>query len=180
MRRTRPSSAGFTLLELILVMVIICVALAMAAPSLRGWSHGSQLRDAGDQFLTLARWARAHAASEARVHRLNVDAAGGKYWVTEQVGTRFTSVQTTQQDQQFASIPSTFGQVYTLPEGLRIQLTDLQDKTVDAVDIYPSGRMTPARVRISGSQETGSLTIECPTPTEGFSYANGQQQQQRP
>jgi Tfp pilus assembly protein FimT len=165
----RPSSAGFTRLELILVLVIICVALAMAAPSLHGWSRGSQLRDSGDQFLTLARWARAQAASQARVYRLNVDAAAGTFWVTVQQG------------DQFVPVGSTFGQVYTLPDELRIELSDLQGKAAQAVDFYPSGRMTPAHVRLSGPPPTGAIDIECPTPTEGFAYTAGtQQQQQRP
>ena len=41
-----PRQSGFTLLELILVMVIICTALALAAPSLNGWARGSKMRDA--------------------------------------------------------------------------------------------------------------------------------------
>ena len=163
-RRTRHPRSAFTLLELILVMVIICTALAMAAPSLRGWSRGSQLRDTGDQFLTLARWARASATADAKIYRLNVDAAAGKYWVTVQQG-----------DQSFASVQSTFGRVYTMPEGLRIELTDLQGKPVDSVDFFPSGRTATGRVRIVGDQQTGAVAIECATPVDGYAYANGQQ-----
>ena len=163
-RSRRSSSAAFTLLELILVLVIICTILAMAAPSLRGWSHGSQMRDAADQFLTIARWARATATSEAKIHRLNVDTAGGKYWVTVQQGGEFANAQ------------STFGRVYQMPDGIRIELTDLQNKPVESVDFFPSGRSATGRVRISSQTDGGTLEIECPTPVEGYGYATAQHQ----
>jgi prepilin-type N-terminal cleavage/methylation domain-containing protein len=41
MTQRRGQYRGFTLLELVLVMVIVCVALAMVAPSLAGWNQGS-------------------------------------------------------------------------------------------------------------------------------------------
>ena len=149
------------------MLVIICTALAMAAPSLRGWSRGSQLRDAGDQFLTIARWARASATAEAKIYRLNVDAAAGRYWVTVQ-----------QRDQQFVAAQSSFGRVYELPEGTRIELTDLQNKPVESVDFYPSGRVAPGRVRIAGPPDSnaGVLNIECPTPVDNYAYTADSQQ----
>jgi prepilin-type N-terminal cleavage/methylation domain-containing protein len=39
----RSTSRGFTLLELVVVMMIIATVLAMAAPSLRGWHKGAML-----------------------------------------------------------------------------------------------------------------------------------------
>ena len=65
-RRTRKASVAFTLLELVLVLVVLSTALAVAAPSMRGWSKGSTLRDAGDQFLAVARWARSQAVAGAK------------------------------------------------------------------------------------------------------------------
>jgi prepilin-type N-terminal cleavage/methylation domain-containing protein len=160
----RTSSRAFTLIELILVMLIIAIALAMAAPNLRGWSHGSQLRNAGDQFLTLTRYANAQAISEGKKYRHKDDPGQGRYWITVQQG----------QD-QFVNVTSEFGQVYSMPEGMQITLSDLQSKPVDSVDFYPSGRVTPAHVRIAGSAEVGAVDIEAATPAEGFSYVTQQQ-----
>src|SRR3954468_14738547 len=89
-RRSEPR--GFTLLELILVLVIMSIALAMAAPSLKGWSRGGKLRDAGEQFLALTRYALAQSAAESRVYRLNVDVQGGRYWLTAADGAAFANL----------------------------------------------------------------------------------------
>src|SRR5580765_396353 len=80
---------GFTLLELVLVLLILCIAAAASAPSLVGWGRASAVRDAGDQFLSVARWARTQALAESTVYRLNVDANSGTYWVTVQQGMNY-------------------------------------------------------------------------------------------
>src|SRR3972149_3661562 len=66
-------SVGFTLLELILVMVILSTVLAMAAPSLRGFFASRQIQDAAAQILALTQFARSQAVSEGTTYRLNFD-----------------------------------------------------------------------------------------------------------
>src|SRR5215475_2100789 len=78
-RRTRYS--GFTLLELVLVMLIACTALAIAAPKMSGWSNAGKLRNLADQFITLTRYARTNAISEATIYRIQIDTQGGKFWL---------------------------------------------------------------------------------------------------
>jgi Tfp pilus assembly protein FimT len=156
-QRRQSSSAAFTLLELVLVMVVICTALAVAAPSMRGWSRGSRLRDAGDQFLALTRLARSQAVAESRVHRLYVDPASGRYWVAAQEG------------QQFVPIGSSLGQVFVLPEDLVIELTGLeaQSSSMEFIEFHPTGRTWPARVRIA-LDENDFLEIACESPADEF------------
>src|SRR4051812_2843876 len=103
--KMRAKNFGFTLLELVLVMMIIATVLAAAAPRLTGWSRGTKLRDAGDQFLSLTKYARTQAIADCRVYRLNVDAGQGAYWLTIQQG------------QQFANLGSDFGRIFLVPDG---------------------------------------------------------------
>jgi type II secretion system protein H len=153
----RARHHGFTLIELITVMVIICVVLAMAAPSLQGWSRGSKLRDAGDQFLAVARYAQTQAVSEARIYRLQVDAKAGRYWLAAQDGTELVE-------------PATdFGRPYDVPEGFRLEMTDLGGQPLELVDFYPTGRCQAARVRIIDREYVAM--VECVSPTEGFALA---------
>src|SRR3954468_1875442 len=133
-RRSEPR--GFTLLELILVLVIISIALAMAAPSLKGWSRGGKLRDAGDQFLALTRYARAQSAAESRIYRLNLDAQAGHYWLTASDGT------------QFVNLGNEFGRTFALPEGFKIAMTD-GTKQLEYVDFFPTGRTQAAHVTLT-------------------------------
>ncbi|MEO6437495.1 MAG: GspH/FimT family pseudopilin [Tepidisphaeraceae bacterium] len=159
--RRRTYSAAFTLLELVLVLVVLSTALAVAAPSMRAWSKGSKLRDAGDQFLSVTRWARSQAIADSRVYRLYVDPAAGQYWVAAQDG------------QEFVALGSGLGRVNVLSEDLRIQLTNLdvqgasQASTLEFVEFYPTGRAWPARVRIT--LDNGDATdIVCESPAEEF------------
>ena len=140
------------------MLLILCIGAAAAAPSLVGWGRASTVRDAGDQFLAVARWARTAALADSTVYRLNVDSASGTYWVTVQDG------------QQFVPPGNEFGRVFSVPDGLAITMTTWQQdaqQPLSAVDFLPTGRTQPARVRI-GRADNDAVNIECPSPAEGF------------
>ena len=82
--RQYDGDRGFTLLELILVMVILSTVLAMAAPSLRGFFASRKTHDTAAQILALTQFARSQAISEGIVYRLNFDTRQRTYWLTAQ------------------------------------------------------------------------------------------------
>ena len=152
-------SAGFTLIELVLVLVVIALAVGVAAPSLRGWNRGSRLRDASEQFITLARLARTQSAATGRTHRL-VMGNDGRCFVAAQDG------------EQFTELRSPYEGSFQVPEGVTLRLTDMQDAPREFVDFFPNGRTQAARLTVSlddGSQ----MFVECATPTEGYRVVNG-------
>ena len=169
--RTQTSHRGFTLLELVLVLVIICTALAIAAPSLRGWSHGTYLRNAADEFVAVTRYARTQAVATGQLHRLTVES--GQYQVTVQRG------------EEFVPVASDLGHAL-LPEGFAIELTS-SGQTADngnssgigknnsnsgtSIDFFPTGRTQPAKVSIRSGQGD-VLEIECAAPSESFRVLN--------
>ena len=143
-----------------LVLVIISIALAAAAPALRGWGKGSRLRASADQFVAVARWARTQAIANSQVYRLNIDANAGRYFLTVQNGT------------QFEPIGSTWGQVFDVPGGFGISVNEASSKQpLGTLDFLPTGRTQPAWVRIT-SDDGFAIDIKCPTPAEGFSLVN--------
>ena len=160
MSRPRSNPAGFTLLELILVMVIICTALALAAPSLNGWARGSKMRDQVDQFIALTQFARTQAISTATVHRLQIDGAARGYYVLIQDA-----------DGQFVQLNTEMGQQFQLPDEFSLKMTDDSGQNRDFVDFYPTGRTDPATVVIT-APDGDSKTIQCPSPTEAFRLVN--------
>src|SRR5437764_12831170 len=94
MRYRKRHVRAFTLLELVMVMVLACLALALVAPSLSNWSHGNQLRDAADEFVSLTRYARSSAIAESITYRLSIDPQSGSYQLTAQNGDAFAPLQT--------------------------------------------------------------------------------------
>jgi prepilin-type N-terminal cleavage/methylation domain-containing protein len=175
---------GFTLLELVLVMLLIAISLSVAAPSLRGFLSGSKSRDAATHLLSVMQWARGRAAAEARIYRLNISAQDGSYQVMVQQG------------EQFVESPSDFGQVFAIPDGMTMQFVRGMPQNPlpgavqrpparaaasgvgDFIDFHPDGRNDPASVRLADDQ--GSVyIIESPSPAEPFRILSREETSQR-
>ena len=146
--------AGFTLLELVLVMVIICTVLAMASASLRGFFGSRRTADAAAQIVALTQFARGRAAAEGRVWRMNLDTQGGKYWLTAQkAGT-------------FETIPSEFGRVFLLPEGTSAEWVAPAGAQLRGwIPFHADGRTEAAHLRLTGRQGQ-TADIVCDAPAE--------------
>jgi type II secretion system protein H len=157
-RRGRQN--GFTLLELILVMMIVCITLAMVAPSLRGWSKGSRLRDEADAFVAVTRLARTQAVTSSKPYRLVIDSSAGTYQLMVQEG------------EEFVALNSGFGRVFELPTGYRIELRATQESMENFIPFYPTGRTQPAQVRIT-SDLGETVDIECASPAESYEIVLG-------
>ena len=150
-------SVGFTLLELILVMVILSTVLAMAAPSLRGFFASRQLQDAAAQILALTQFARSQAVSEGTTYRLNFDPDEATYWLTAN------------QSGAFEELGVEFGRVFDLPKDTELELEGLeQDGHESYVAFEPQGTVTPATIGLIDRR--GSIVkLYCPAATESFS-----------
>jgi len=148
---------GFTLLELVLVMVIICTVLAMAAPSLRGFFASRKTVDAAAQLTALAHLARSCAVAEGKTYRLNLDTEAGTYWLTAQHGGGFRKLGTE------------FGRVFSLPEGTRASWKEPAEAAFRRyLTFSPGGRTDATTIELRGLQGE-VVCVTCPSPTERFS-----------
>jgi type II secretion system protein H len=71
--------AGFTLIELILVMTIMLIIVGVAAPSLKGFFRGRNLDNEAVRFLALTRFGQSRAINEGVPVELWVNAKAGSY-----------------------------------------------------------------------------------------------------
>lgn len=155
-RPSRSPSGGFSLLELILVMLIIAVVLAIAAPTLRGFASSRQVRDAAASLVVLTQWARMKAVSEARRYRLNIDIEEGEYWLEAQEGANFKE------------LGVDFGQRFEFPVGITVEWEKpTQGGRGETIEFGPSGRTEPATLRLTGKAGT-VLDVICESPSEPF------------
>lgn len=84
----RRNSAGFTLIEILLVVFLLGAFFSVAAPGLLGTDDMS-LRRASRGLVTTIRHLYARAAFEKRVYRLSFDVDSGEYWTEVLVENRF-------------------------------------------------------------------------------------------
>ena len=154
-RRTHLRRA-FTLFELVLVLVMISILMAVAAPSLRNSFAGWRARDATEDLFTLTRLARERAIADRTVYRLNIDTRGGTYWIQVQDGERFVATGTD------------FGQIARFPDGMRVELSRADGVVAGSwIDFHPNGRTDPATIRLTNSLNELTV-IHCPSPAETF------------
>jgi prepilin-type N-terminal cleavage/methylation domain-containing protein len=78
MARTQ-TGRGFTLIELVVVMMLLTTALAVCAPRLSNFVRGRKLTEESRRFLALTRYARSEAASRGVPMDLWLDPQAGKY-----------------------------------------------------------------------------------------------------
>lgn len=84
-RRAGHFESGFTLIELILVLVLIAIITTAATPALRGFTQRGSLDDAAAALLTLTQQAQTRAAHESIPYRVVFDLDGHTAWL-EKVG----------------------------------------------------------------------------------------------
>jgi type II secretion system protein H len=159
---SQRGTRGFTLLELILVMVILSTVLAMAAPSLRGFFTSRQTHDTAAQILALTQLARSQAISEGILYRLNFDTRERTYWLTAQ------------RAGVFEKLTTGFGQIYTLPKDMNVELEELDEEEDDVfLEFTPQGTVTAGTVRII-DRRGRAIEVTCPTATESFSVVESE------
>ena len=152
----KTRAKGFTLLELVMVLVLISTVLAMAAPSLRGFVKGRQIAEAVAQVLSLTHLARSQAASQGCVYRLNIDAEAKAYWLTMQrAGT-------------FVELDSEHGRRFHLPEEVSVTLEfSVTNALTTYIQFYPDGRSDQVTIKLTGRGKK-VFEVTCPSAAERF------------
>ena len=130
MKRTRHN-LGFTILELVLVLVIMAIVLAIAAPSLQAWRAGSELRYCAEDVVSATHWARSRAICEARTYVLVIDRQNGACGVRVMDGQTATNV------------AGEFGQpiVVTPPADISMRSMHLGNRWIRSIFIQPGASM---------------------------------------
>ncbi len=132
--------SGFTLLELLVVLVIGVLLVSLAPPLLSGLSGASELRGAARQLAAGLRSARNEAVSRQREATLTLDLDRRRFGVTGDP------------------------REITLPEGLALRLYTAQAEVVDAatggIRFFPDGSSTGGSITVSGANRAYRVTVD--------------------
>jgi prepilin-type N-terminal cleavage/methylation domain-containing protein len=74
-------SSGFTLLELLIVIILAGVVIALVVPSMRDTLTGDNLKKASRQFIGMERKLRGEAVRDQKDYILCIDLPNSAYWV---------------------------------------------------------------------------------------------------
>lgn len=152
---TNLGHRGFTILELVIVLMLMAIVLAAVAPSLTGWNRGQRLDNAAGRLLAASRFARSEAISAAAPHRLEIDALGGSYRVTRL------------EAQSYMPVAGEFGRNAILPEAMVINIARQDESGASVIEFYANGRLTPATVTLTADWGE-SLTLASTAAAESF------------
>ena len=127
---------GFTLIEILFVVIMLSVIIGLAIPSLSKSSVDFKLSDESQNIVSLSIYARQRAISESRIYRINIDEEQNSYNLLyrDEATTNFTSPL------------DKFGQTYYLGGDLKIK----SDKS--AINFYPDSRVDQATISITSSK----------------------------
>lgn len=108
---------GFTLLELMIVLVLMAIMSAMIIPEMRGTYENALLRSTSRDLIGVLNLAYSRAVSINHVHRVRLETSSGKYFVEERV--RGTS-----HGGDFIPVRNVSGSEGTLDQRISIQIRD--------------------------------------------------------
>lgn len=155
--RTVPAG-GFTLLELILVMIILCTMLAMAAPSLRGFFSSRQIRDAAEHLVAVARYAKVQSVYQSRPYRLNFRLEDGayEYWLS--------SIDKS----EYKRLENDFGSRFKLAKEIEVDFDNFSnDGGIWYIDFSPQGYSRQCRIELQDEADN-YVDVVCYGPAENF------------
>jgi prepilin-type N-terminal cleavage/methylation domain-containing protein len=182
---TRPD--GFTLIELILVMLLLTIIIGTAMPSVRGFLGWSRSRDSVAQIIAMTQYARSKAAADAKTYKLGAN--GATCWLEVQEGEVFNRVD-----------GDDLARIIEVPDGASVEFVpSLNSNTAntpsssppsssyaaqsgaalianDGIFFYPDGRTSPGTIRYT-SPAGVPLILGSPSPSESFRVMSQQEAQ---
>jgi prepilin-type N-terminal cleavage/methylation domain-containing protein len=138
--RYRPQ-AGFTLLELLVVLGILSVLVGVSVPQFRGTFRHLQLQVVASDVATLLTYAGRRAVATGEVLRVHFDVEGRRYWlVTAPRGSA---------EETFERVSGKFGRVSFVPASVSFA------PSIRDVTFYPDGRADRFELVISDDGPLG-------------------------
>lgn len=155
-RRTR-ATAGFTLLEVTLVLLIIAIAIGVVIPRLRD-TNRARLESHVRKLAVMVRFLRHEAILNGRTYRLNYSIDDAAYWVTSSDGEGEASA--------FTPEEGILAKAVTFPEPIGfadLVLPDTFGQIQEGggfTDFYPDGYVDLTLMHVGNGEEMYTLFVD--------------------
>jgi len=134
----RRSVVGFTLLELMAVIVILMVVVAFSVPRFRRTFNHLQLQVFANDMIRLLAYANQRAVTRGEVLKIHFDLEGRRYWLAS-----------TNESGKSTRIASKLTRVSPIPETITLQPSGRE------LNFYPDGRADRFEMSILDHQQDG-------------------------
>ena len=158
MRKSADILRAFTLVELIVVMALLALTMAFAAPSLARSMRGRHLDHEATRFIALTEYGRDEAVSQGVPMALWIDAASGRFGIAPKAG--------------YASDDAR-GREYVLTDGISFDTSgDSLKQTTSAslIEFAPDGSPEPANVESIRLVDRFSEVVLIARTSDGWGY----------
>ena len=144
---------GFTLLELLVVLVIISLMSALVVPKIAGSMVNLKLKTASKRVSAALRYARSNAVSEKRTYAAAFDFDKNRLSIfTSPIDGGENDEEPVEDEEGSASRP----RVYDLPEGIRVEKGVAGDEEVDSglfqIFFFPNGGSSGGHVILANNR----------------------------
>jgi len=143
---TRANDRGFTLIELMIVMVVIIVVAATAMPNVLGVKHNRPLINATQQTLSMAQYTKNRSVNDFRAYGLQIatdEGVGGILRVFRGTGPQCGSIDTTGEPSRTYDVNAE----YKDPDGTgssQIRIVETFPQGIELICFTPDGRVLDA------------------------------------
>ena len=173
--KTRAKQRGFTLIELMIVMVVIIIVAATAMPNVMGLKHNRPLVNATQQTLSMAQYTKNRAVNDFRAYGLQIDTSegvGGMLSVFRGTGPQCGSIDLNATPSRTYDINA----AYNDPDGVgasQIRIVETFPPGLELICFTPDGRVVdaatsqPVNSVLSGDYAAGEAVIVLQRVFEG-------------
>jgi len=143
---TKKNNA-FTLVEILVVIIVVGILIALAAPNFsKGYSR-FQLNKTADDLLSASRWAQAMAIGQERIYALSLTSDHRSYKLV-----RVKSGVENDSHDSFEAVNGPLGRMHTIPDPIRLSTQD------DRIEFYPDGTIDPGTIQLASADQKTVLS----------------------